>query len=99
LPEAPSRRGREAERDGQGGEAAYPSYADLRIESTIFAYVVDEGNHDEKIVDLALKFSRRHEEGDAVERAVRELVRARLLCMKQSRVVPGRAALAGRPNP
>lgn len=93
-----SRRWREGERDRWGGEAAPPSYDDLKIESEIYAYVVGEGHHDKAISELAWKFSPRELKGDAVERAVLNLVSACLLSIEGGRAIPGPAALAEGPD-
>lgn len=77
---------------------ACPSYDDLKTELEILTYVVGEGHHDKTIIELALEFSESDDEGHAVERAVRELVGARLLSMNRGRVVPGKAALADQPS-
>lgn len=64
---------------------------DLRIQSAVLTYVVGEGHHDKTIIELAWELAPHDDDSDAVERAIRELVGARLLSMKKGEVVPGRA--------
>jgi len=73
----------------QANDLAYPSYENLRMQSAILNHVVGEGHHD-TILELARRFSL-DGEGDAVERAVRDLVRVRLLSIDGGRVIPGPA--------
>jgi hypothetical protein len=65
--------------------------SDMLVQSVLLAYVVFERPDGVTIVELALRFSAEFGQGhtgDAVERAVRELVRMRLLQMNGSRVIP-----------
>jgi hypothetical protein len=77
---------------------ACPSYEDLRIQSALLGYVLGEGHHEETIFELARRFST-DGEGDAVERAVCDLVGGRLLSIDAGKVVPGPASVAGRSAP
>jgi hypothetical protein len=72
-----------------------PSGDDLRIQSAILCYVLGEGHREETIPQLARRFSSEDGEGDAVERAVRELVGAGLLRIERGKVVPGGTSLVG----
>lgn len=58
------------------------------MESTVLAHILCECPGGETIPVLSWLLSP-SEEGDLVERAVRELVRARLLRIEGGRVVPG----------
>lgn len=78
---------------GADHDRVCPSYEDLRIQSVITAYVIGEGHHDETIFELANRFS--PDEGDAVERAVRDLIAGGVLSMNRGKVVPRLASLAG----
>jgi hypothetical protein len=66
-----------------------PGGDDLLVQSAVLAHVVAEGNHDQTIFELAQKFSLTPA-GDAVERAVRDMVGAELLSLARGKVVPGR---------
>lgn len=90
------RRRHEAQSKDELAALACPSYDALRIQSAVLAYIVREGRHEETIIDLAWKFAP-HDDSATVERAVRELIGARLLSMEKGKVVPGRAALADHP--
>jgi hypothetical protein len=67
-------------------------YDELRVESIVFAYVTTERPSGIRIAALAEHFNEelgQGVEGDAVERAVVELVRNRLLMMEDGLVKPG----------
>jgi hypothetical protein len=75
---------------GGAGDSA-PSYEDLTVESAVLAFVVGERPEGTTIFDLGWKMNGGTidtRENDAIERAVRELVRARLLRMEGALVVP-----------
>jgi len=73
-------------------------YDELRVESIVFAYVTTERPSGIRITALSEHFNEAFEqgvEGDAVERAVVKLVRARLLMMVGGLVKPGPMDLPG----
>jgi hypothetical protein len=67
------------------------SYDDIRSQSTVLAHVIGEGHSDETILDLALHLSL--DEGDSVERAVRDLVGGGMLRIDKGKVVPALSPL------
>jgi len=77
------------------GTLACPSYEDLRIQSAVLGFVVGEGHHDLTIFELAHRFSQ--DEGNAVERAVRDLVGVGVLTIEAGKVVPRLVSLTGQP--
>jgi hypothetical protein len=85
---------RQAQLEEETDALACPSYEDLRIQAVVMAYLLGEGRFDETIFELANRFS--PDEGDAVERAVRDLVGAGVLSIDGGKVVPRLASLSGR---
>lgn len=85
-------RWRQTQDRGTADALACSSYDDLRIQLVVLSYVIGEGCHDETIFELACRFST--DDGDAVERAVCDLVGGGVLSIDRGKVVPGRAALA-----
>jgi hypothetical protein len=82
------RRLRDAKRSVGTGALACPSYEDMRIQSAILGFVVGEGHNDLTIFELACRYSHANN-GDRVERAVRDLVGSGLLSIDAGKVVPG----------
>lgn len=84
--------------DGSTSPTSRPSYDDLRVESMVVACVVSAQGAPLTIPQLALELAEELGDDDAsdmgVERAVRELVRARLLRCEGAFVMPD---LAGEP--
>lgn len=71
-----------------------PGYDDRSAQSAVLAYLVNERPGGERIPELSRRFSL-SEEGDVIERAIRELVRARLLCIEHGKVVLDLSPVAG----
>ena len=67
----------------QTRHAAGSSYEDLRVESAVLSYVAAHGGDELTIPQLVrdlIPELGEEETGTALERAIRELVRARILC-------------------
>ncbi len=88
------RRLKEAKRSAVTGEIACPSYDDMRTQAAVLGLVVGEGHHGLTIYELARRYSAAGD-GDAVERAVRDLVGQGLLSIDAGKVVPGQATRGG----
>jgi len=73
-----------------------PGHTDRKVESAVLAFVLDEHPNRLTIPEVSWAMSPRGSEfahGDAIERAVRELVGAGLLHVAEGFVLPTRAAL------
>jgi len=77
-------------------DSASPAEADRKIEATVLAFLLDEHPNQLTVPEVSWALNAGAEEfaaGDAVERAVRELVGAGLLHHDGGYVMPTRAAL------
>jgi hypothetical protein len=76
-------------------DSASPAEADRTTERAVLAFLIEEHPSELTIPEVSWAFNPRgsDSEGDAVERAIRELVGARLLHCRDGFVMPTRAAL------
>lgn len=76
-------------------DSASPAEADRKAERAVLAFVLDEHPSELTIPEVSWAFNPKATDsgGDEVERAIRELVGARLLHCRDGFVMPTRAAL------